>query len=454
MNKMSAINFTYTGCKVRGGVNGVYMTLSREGRPSGEAYVEMENEEEFKKGLDYHKKHMGSRYIEVFPSKRQEMDWMLRRSGVTPFNSDPNFDGFVRLRGLPFGCKKADIENFFAGLEIVQNGIVLPVDHQGRATGEAYVQFATREIAEKAMGKHKDKIGHRYIEIFKSSYQEYRAVWNYTYGDPYPTSPPPPPPPPPPSHHIGGPTGPHYSPPHSGSVTYPHPKMRYGISNRPSPYDRGYQRGGYGMPRGPPPPGGAFRRGSFWEDNEQYRGGRSFGGRYSYDGPHSPADGYAMARHIVHMRGLPYKATDYDIYEFFRPLQPISVRILVDEMGRASGEADVEFATHDEAAKAMNKDKAHMQHRYIELFLHSSQSPPPPAPVPPPPAPVPPPSFNDMPPPRFSSGPQPVPPPNPQPPDAGNTGIGNALGSLSLTGGLLPMSASGGPMSMRCLMNT
>lgn len=61
------------------------------------------------------------------------------------------------------------------------------------------------------------------------------------------------------------------------------------------------------------------------------------------------------------MRGLPYRANEYDIYEFFRPLQPISVKILYDDLGRVSGEADVEFVTHEDAAKAMNRNKANMR---------------------------------------------------------------------------------------------
>jgi RNA recognition motif-containing protein len=48
------------------------------------------------------------------------------------------------------------------GLEIVPNGIMLPEDRMGRSTGEAFVQFASQDIAEKALGKHKERIGHRW----------------------------------------------------------------------------------------------------------------------------------------------------------------------------------------------------------------------------------------------------------------------------------------------------
>ncbi|UYV77746.1 HNRNPH1, partial [Cordylochernes scorpioides] len=204
-------------CNIVGGTEGIHMTFSKEGRPSGEAYVEMDSEEDVRLGLEKNNAHLGHRYIEgnpthtslhmhpqqttaaVFKSKKSEMDWVVKRSSTN--QDDADSDGCVRLRGLPFGCSKEEIAQFFSvvychalpcfpcvacvllmkgvdeGLEIVPNGITLPAD--GHATGEAYVQFASREIAEKALGKHKEKIGHRYIEIFRSTIQEIRNVAGY-----------------------------------------------------------------------------------------------------------------------------------------------------------------------------------------------------------------------------------------------------------------------------------
>lgn len=89
--------------------------------------------------------------------------------------------------------------------------------------------------------------------------------------------------------------------------------------------------------------------------------------------------------------------------QFFSPLNPARVHIEVGPDGRVTGEADVEFATHEDAVAAMSKDKAHMrelnanedsnmwashrrgpphhanmvtlpstEHRYVELFLNST----------------------------------------------------------------------------------
>ncbi|KAF6081420.1 heterogeneous nuclear ribonucleoprotein H1 [Phyllostomus discolor] len=65
--------------------------------------------------------------------------------------------------------------------------------------------------------------------------------------------------------------------------------------------------------------------------------------------------------HCVHMRGLPYRATENDIYNFFSPLNPVRVHIEIGPDGRVTGEADVEFATHEDAVAAMSKDKANMR---------------------------------------------------------------------------------------------
>ena len=109
----------------------------------------------------------------TFKSNVIEMDWVMKHNGPNDAS-----DGTVRLRGLPFGCSKEEVVQFFQGLEIVPNGITLTMDYQGRSTGEAFVQFASKEIAENALGKHKERIGHRYIEIFRSSRSEIKGFYD------------------------------------------------------------------------------------------------------------------------------------------------------------------------------------------------------------------------------------------------------------------------------------
>jgi heterogeneous nuclear ribonucleoprotein F/H len=51
-------------CNIKDGKLGIQMTMSREGRPSGEAYIEMEGLDDIEIGLKKDKEHMGHRYIE------------------------------------------------------------------------------------------------------------------------------------------------------------------------------------------------------------------------------------------------------------------------------------------------------------------------------------------------------------------------------------------------------
>lgn len=47
--------------------------------------------------------------------------------------------------------------------------------------------------------------------------------------------------------------------------------------------------------------------------------------------------------------------------QFFSPLNPVRVHIEIGPDGRVTGEADVEFATHEDAVAAMSKDKSNMR---------------------------------------------------------------------------------------------
>lgn len=64
------------------------------------------------KALTKDKEHLGKRYVEIFKSKRQEMEWVVKRSGLS---GQQGADAVVRLRGLPFGCSKEEIAHFFSG---------------------------------------------------------------------------------------------------------------------------------------------------------------------------------------------------------------------------------------------------------------------------------------------------------------------------------------------------
>eukprot|EP00960_Hanusia_phi_P036499 752347-Hanusia_phi.AAC.3 len=53
--------------------HGIFFTSPRDGRPSGEAFVIFESDEEGEKALGFDRKHMGTRYVEVFKSSKPDL---------------------------------------------------------------------------------------------------------------------------------------------------------------------------------------------------------------------------------------------------------------------------------------------------------------------------------------------------------------------------------------------
>lgn len=163
----------FSECRIRDGLKGIHLTTNRmTGRPSGQAFIEVEHEDDVSKALEKHRQYLGPRYVEVYEVTNSDAEAILKTAV-----DDASSDCVVRLRGLPFTSTEADIVQFFSGLDIVQNGITIVTDHQGRNSGSAYVEFTSQEAFEEALRKDRELIGNRYIEVFPSRKGEIRAGW-------------------------------------------------------------------------------------------------------------------------------------------------------------------------------------------------------------------------------------------------------------------------------------
>ncbi|XP_028313253.1 G-rich sequence factor 1 [Gouania willdenowi] len=160
----------FSDCRIRDGVKGIHMTVDRLGRPSGEAFLELEHEVDVSKALEKHRQYLGPRYVEVSEVTNIDAEAILKRDMEQQAN-----DGVVRLRGIPFSSTEDDIIDFFSGLDIAENGIVMVTNAKGRKSGEAYVQFSSQEAADKALLRDRELIGSRYIEVFPSRQREVEA---------------------------------------------------------------------------------------------------------------------------------------------------------------------------------------------------------------------------------------------------------------------------------------
>lgn len=55
-------------CRIRDGVKGIHFTVSKMGRPTGIAFIEMEDEVDVNKALEKHRQYLGPRYVEGWSS--------------------------------------------------------------------------------------------------------------------------------------------------------------------------------------------------------------------------------------------------------------------------------------------------------------------------------------------------------------------------------------------------
>eukprot|EP00466_Bigelowiella_natans_P004461 jgi/Bigna1/79884/fgenesh1_pg.66_\ len=278
-------------------------------------------------------------------------------------------DFIVRMRGLPWGSTEEDIKDFFRGLEIKKEGILIEKDPMGRASGAAYVAFESKDSLLRAVDKHKEHIGRRYIEIFESSETVAREVLERMFGKG--------------SLHKS-----------TGRVN----KDSYVIRMRGVPFQSTLKEveeflNRKAKPEGvhliydhqsSRPSGEAFAEFKSSEDMryalELHR--EHIGTRYievfessvgdleralergQGDRDKLPPSGSGLP--CIRMRGLPFSASRRDIDDFFgrSSLRPFRVHFVE----RGGPEAYVEFSSADEVSRGLRLNREYIGSRYIELF--------------------------------------------------------------------------------------
>ncbi|KAF0934519.1 hypothetical protein E2562_025615 [Oryza meyeriana var. granulata] len=169
------------------------LLVHKNGRFTGEAFVVFPSAMQAEFALHRNRQNMGRRYVEVFRCKKQEyysaiaaevnqggfFDSEYRHSPPPPRPKKPaedkssmEYTEVLKLRGLPYSATTEDIIKFFVEYELTEENVHIAYRPDGKATGEAYVEFPTAEVAKTAMCKDKMTIGTRYVELFPSTPEE------------------------------------------------------------------------------------------------------------------------------------------------------------------------------------------------------------------------------------------------------------------------------------------
>lgn len=163
----------FAGCDIKGGKNkGLHFVHTQGKKNRTEAYLEMYDEDDVSKALQYNKKYIQDRYVEVIRSNREEMEIALEGSSTKGASGDTLV---VKATGLPFTALPVDISEFFAGADIKggkKEGIFFQRNDDGSPLGACFVEFITLEDVQLALSKDKRYLGNRFCNVVKSTADE------------------------------------------------------------------------------------------------------------------------------------------------------------------------------------------------------------------------------------------------------------------------------------------
>jgi hypothetical protein len=160
-----------------------FSLVNQQGLPRGEALVEFGTDGEASSAMSaMNKKPIGTRWIDIVPSTAGEIRAARSCGGLVPVGqsakdveryagADFEYSSFqfgecwVKLRGLPFSITKKDVADFLLRASVIPVGIFL-------SEGIGYVELQSMSHVDAVLLLHKQKIAHRWVEVFHLSRAE------------------------------------------------------------------------------------------------------------------------------------------------------------------------------------------------------------------------------------------------------------------------------------------
>uniref|UniRef100_M4F7Y2 RRM domain-containing protein n=1 Tax=Brassica campestris TaxID=3711 RepID=M4F7Y2_BRACM len=167
------------------------LLVSKNGKSSGEAFVVFAGPMQVEIALRRDRQNMGRRYVEVFRCYKQDYynavaaeeegvyennEVHVRAKSYSESKEKLEYTEVLKMRGLPYSANKPQIVEFFSGYKGIEGRVHVVCRPDGKATGEAFVEFETAEEARRAMAKDKMSIGPRYVELFPTTREEARRA--------------------------------------------------------------------------------------------------------------------------------------------------------------------------------------------------------------------------------------------------------------------------------------
>lgn len=309
------------------------------------------------------------------------------------YNNDPETQKevyIIQVKGLPWSCTAQDLLQFFSECRIHNGlkGIHLTTDRLGRPTGQAFIEMGHEDDVNKALQKHRQYLGLRYVEVFDITDSDAEVILKRAVQNPSVDA-------------VVRLRGLPYTSTEADIVQFFSGLdiMDKGIiivaARRGKNSGEAYvqfcsqEAANEALSRDREMIGDRYIEvfPSGW--GEMLSSRRSSGpvssspqtsAVFSPPRPvpamqttHRQGTPHALEPqvHYVHMRGLPFTVSGEEIVQFFSPLVVSKILLEFDGDGKPNGEAEVYFSCHQEAVAAMSKDRMYIGERYIELLLNS-----------------------------------------------------------------------------------